>query len=389
MLTVRRRHISAAQAFERYAMENRPKILSIDDNDANQKLVARILSGEYDVKTAMSGSSGIEALVTFKPDAILLDVDMPTLDGLRLCRMIRSEPLFASTPILFVSGLDSHEDQARGFQAGGDDYISKPINIEQLKQKLHFNLARALLLDQQSSASNDSLALGQNIQILHDCLLEMIAFSGTISELGQFVLHTLEQLGLKGALYLHLTGETCSSIGPLTDLETILLQQATRPYPSEYSARYLWGSENLGVIIQNMPLARHEQYQPLVQIIFTLLSAAHRKITTLLKISHNKVLPATTALRIPHTASVQLHGYKLEYAVEELEQSSEQTLARVCQQLQELIQEPGRSPQEQRQLRALLDDCMRTRLAIYDHCLEIQSQHSHIMGQLGARVAED
>lgn len=370
-------------------MENRPKILSIDDNDANQKLVARILSGEYDVKTAMSGSSGIEALVTFKPDAILLDIDMPTLDGLRLCRMIRAEPLFASTPILFVSGLDSHEDQARGFQAGGDDYISKPINVEQLKQKLHFNLERALLLDQQSSASNDSLALGQNIQILHDCLLEMIGFNGSVSDLGQFVLHTLEKLGLKGALYLHLTGETCSSIGPLTDLETILLQQATRPYPSEYSARYLWGSENLGVIIQNMPLARHEQYQPLVQIISTLLNAAHRKITDLLKTVRNKMSTSTGALRSPNTASIQLHGYKLEYAVEELEQSSEQTLARVCQHIQELTHEPGKSPQEQQRLRALLDDCMRTRLAIYDHCLEIQSQYSHIMGQLGVKVAQD
>lgn len=367
-------------------MENRPKILSIDDNDANQKLVSRILSGDYEVKTAMSGSSGIEALVTFKPDAILLDVDMPTLDGLRLCRMIRAEPLFASTPILFVSGLDSREDQARGFQAGGDDYISKPINIDQLKQKLHFNLERALLLDQQSSASNDSLALGQNVQTLHDYLLELIAFNSGVSELGQLVLSTLDKLGLKGAVYLHLTGETCSSIGPLTDLETILLQQATRPYPAEYSARYLWGSENLAVIIQNMPLARHEQYQPLVQIIATLLNAAHRKLTTLLKSAHHKMMPAPRSL---NAASVQLHGYKLEYAVEELEQSSEQTLARVCQHLQELSHASGKSHQEQQRLRALLDDCMRIRLAIYDHCLEIQSQHSHIMGQLGIKVAQD
>jgi DNA-binding response OmpR family regulator len=368
-------------------MENRPKILSIDDNDANQKLVERILSGDYDVMTAMSGSSGIEALVTFKPDAILLDVDMPTLDGLRLCRMIRAEPLFAATPILFVSALDSREDQARAFQAGGDDYISKPINIEQLRQKLHFNLERALLLDQQSSASNDSLALDANIQALHDFLLELISFNGSLPELGELMLQTLDKLGLKGAIYLHLTGETYSSIGPLTDLEAILLQQATRPYPSEYAARYLWGSEHLGVLIQNMPLARHEQYQPLVQLISTLFSAAQMKIAELAKTARSKT-PQLNTRRVANFNAVQLHSYKLEYAVDELEQSSEQTLARVCLHLQEIIHEPGKSPQEQQRLRTLLDDCMRARLAIYDHCLEIQAQHSQIMSQLNAQATQ-
>lgn len=370
-------------------MENRPKILSIDDNDANQKLVERVLSGEYEVHTAMSGSSGIEALVNFKPDAILLDVDMPTLDGLRLCRMIRAEPLFASTPILFVSGLDSHEDQARGFQAGGDDYISKPINIQQLKQKLSFNLERALLLDQQSSASNDSLALGQNIQTLHDFLLTLISFNGTLTDLGQSTLNTLEKLGLKGAVYLHLTGETCTSIGPLTDLEALLLQQATRPYPSEYSARYLWGSEHLGAIIQNMPLARHEQYQPLVQILATLFSAVNQKITTLVKAPRSQPPLTAQPPHSPNLASLQIHGYKLEYAVEELEQKSEKALGRLCVRLQELSQQSQRNPTEAKILRSLLDDAMNTRLAIYDHCLEIQTQYSQIMAQLGIKVAQD
>ncbi|MBC6903871.1 response regulator [Saccharophagus sp. K07] len=368
-------------------MENRPKILSIDDNDANQKLVERALGGDYDVKTAMSGLSGIEAAVTFKPDAILLDVDMPTIDGLRLCRMIRSEPLFASTPILFVSGLDSQEDQARGFQAGGDDYISKPIDVELLRQKLNFNLQRALLLDRQSSASNDSLALDQNTQSLHDFLLSLISFRGTQQELGQLVLDALDKLGLKGAVYLHASGDIFSSIGPLTDLESMLLQQATRPYPSEYSARYLWGSDNLGAIIQNMPLARHEQYQPLVQILTTLFSATNQKIVELARPTVTKLTPQRQNPPSVDYAGIQLHGYKLECALEDLENSSEQSLAKVCQRLQELSLQPDKSPQEQQALRMLLDDCMKTRLAIYDQCLEIQSQYSHIMAQLGMKVA--
>jgi hypothetical protein len=151
----------------------------------------------------------------------------------------------------------------------------------------------------------------------------------------------------------------------------------------------LWGSERLGALIQNMPLARHEQYQPLVQIISTLFSAANQKIVALAKATHSKVPAPSAAIRTSNLNSVQLHGYKLEYAVEDLEQNSEEALARVCVTLQELIHEPGRSPQEQQRLRAILDDCMRTRLAIYDQCLEIQSQYSHIMAQLGVRETQD
>lgn len=369
-------------------MEKRPKILSIDDNPANQKLVEHILSGDYEVRTALSGSSGIEALVSFEPDAILLDVDLPTLDGLRLCRMIRAEPSFASTPILFVSCLSSPEDQARGFQAGGDDYISKPIDVAQLRQKLTFNLERALLLDRQASASNDSLALGHNLQVLHDFLVSLIGFSGSLPALGEQALQTLDKLGLKGAIYLHLTGETCSSIGPLTDLETLLLQQATRPYPSEYSARYLWGSEHLGAIIQNMPFARHDQYQPLVQILTTLFSALNQKMSALLK--SNRPVPQTySPVHTPKAAQLQIHGYRLEYAVEELEHNAERVLGRLCQSLQELASHQLRAPEESKQLRAMLDDAMNTRLTIYDQCLEIQSQYSSIMGLLGIQMTQD
>lgn len=361
-------------------MEKRPKILSIDDNQANQKLIEQALSADYEVRTALSGSSGIEALVTFDPDAILLDVNLPTLDGLRLCRMIRAEPAFATKPILFVSCLSEAEDQVRGFQAGGDDYIGKPIHIEQLREKLQFNLERAMLLDQQASATNDSLALDRNLQTLHDFLVTLIGFQGDLGELGRQTLNTLDKLGLKGAVYLHQTGETCSSIGPLTDLETLLLQQATRPYPSEYSARYLWGSENFGAIIQNMPFARHDQYQPLVQILTTLFSAVNRKI-------YNRTKPtrSVSTFAPAHAAvlgQVHTHRQKLEASLEELEQRGELMLGRLCQRLQEMALQAQRPALEVKLLRAMLDDAMNTRLAIYDHCLEIQTQFAAIMSQL-------
>lgn len=358
-------------------MNDRPKILSIDDNDGNQKLIEKALAGSYDVATAMSGSSGIEVLTRFKPDAILLDVDMPYLDGLRLCRMIRAEPSFNNTPILFVSALSSDLDQVRGYQAGGDDYITKPLNLAQLKEKLDQSLKRAKTKSARMTASNDAPALDQSIQLLFDALIEFIALTSA-EEVGRHVLTTLDSLGLKGAVYLHQSAQTFSTIGPLSDLESLLLQQAQHPYPSEFSARYLWGSANLGAIIQNMPHAQYEKYQPLVQLIASLLNGADQKLNALPQrrpsYGHK---PATKTPKLDLN-SLHVHRYKLETALEQLEQRSEQQLSQLCKQLQLLARSSTVAGREAQELLKLADIGLTARLTIYDQCLEIQSHFNHI-----------
>lgn len=367
-------------------MDTRPKVLSIDDNVTNQKLVEDVLSSEYEVKTVMSSTSGIEALHSFKPDVILLDVDMPNLDGFRVCRMIRSEPSFALTPILFVSGY-AQEHHLKGYQVGGDDYIDIPVDIHSLKNKLALNLERFKARHAQELASNDLPALDQNIQYLHEYLLTLISLPN-LDALGDLILDSLGKIGLQGALYRHPDGQIHSSIGPLTDLETILLQQATQTYPMDHSARFIWGSKNLAAIIQNMPNPRNAQHLALRQILVTLFSAADRKIKQFKEESATRTAsyhevdfsrpgtpPTATELDID---SINVHGYKLEYSLELLESQSEDNLSSICQTLQALVNQ-STEPHEHRKLSKLLQQCMATRLAIYDHCLEAQTQYHEIM----------
>lgn len=358
-------------------MDKKPKILSIDDNDTNQKLLLKVLAEDFDVTTAMSGCSGIEALSTLNPDAILLDIDMPYLDGLKICRMIRAEPSFATTPILFVSGMVSQEDQLRGFQAGGDDYITKPIDISQLKEKILFNLHRNGATELGNDASNDTPALEQDIQTLHDCLIALIN-TPSFDQLAFLLLETLERMKLKGAFLLHRQGKIHSSIGPLSDLESLLLNQATHPYPAEYSARFIWGGKQLGAIIQNMPLAKSTKYRPLVQILSTLFTAINEKLEGLTLQNAAKPVKAKITQVLDRNA-MHTHGYKLEYALEQLEHQSELNLSQISHQLQEWINQPARDDLERQRMRQLFDRCTRTRVTIYDQCLEVQTQHNYIM----------
>lgn len=368
-------------------MNHRPKILSIDDNDRNQKLIEKALAGTYEVQTAMSGSSGIEILTRFHPDAILLDVDMPYLDGLRLCRMIRAEPSFSSTPVIFVSAMDSHLDQVRGYQAGGDDYLIKPINLEQLMQRLDQTLSRARSKHDAPPPSNDAPALEQSTTRLLDALVELIGME-TAEEVGQHALATLDSLGLKGAVYLHDQGKIFSSIGPLSDLEALLLQQATLPYPSEFSARYLWGSASLGAIIQNMPHAHYERYQPLVQLIGALLKGADQKLRALpqqLRATSRKThLPKNKWLDLNN---LHIHRYKIEAALEEMEQRSEQQLSQLCQKLQEMSRNNSIGAAEAQQLAKLAELGLATRLTVYDQCQEIQLHFNRMSDLVEQREA--
>ena len=104
-------------------------ILVVDDEPSIVDLV-RFTLEDADVRV-VEASDGAEALVLarrIKPDLILLDVQMPRLDGLEVCRQLRREPAFASAPIILLTAAGQEADRARGLGAGADEYLTKPFS---------------------------------------------------------------------------------------------------------------------------------------------------------------------------------------------------------------------------------------------------------------------
>ena len=104
-------------------------ILVVDDEPSIVDLV-RFTLEDADVRV-VEASDGAEALVLarrIKPDLILLDVQMPRLDGLEVCRQLRREPAFARAPIVLLTAAGQEADRARGRQAGADEYLTKPFS---------------------------------------------------------------------------------------------------------------------------------------------------------------------------------------------------------------------------------------------------------------------
>jgi two-component system phosphate regulon response regulator PhoB len=120
------------------------KILIIDDEPDVTDLVAYNLKAKgFAVKTLNNPNAAIGTAHTFKPDLVILDVMMPDLGGIRLCRMFRADPALKDIPVVFLTARAEEHDRVQGLEIGADDYICKPFSTKELVLRVQALLRRA------------------------------------------------------------------------------------------------------------------------------------------------------------------------------------------------------------------------------------------------------
>ena len=119
------------------------RVLVVDDMLANVRLLEAKLTAEYfEVSTATNGVEALEAMANQRPDIVLLDIMMPGIDGLEVCRRIKANPATQHVPVILVTALDQPEDRVRGLEAGADDYLVKPFEPKELLLRINAILRR-------------------------------------------------------------------------------------------------------------------------------------------------------------------------------------------------------------------------------------------------------
>ena len=133
------------------------KILIVDDLPSNLRLLASILEPEgYCLLMAESGQDGLDVARAERPDIILLDIMMPDISGTEVCRELRSEPQFKAIPIILITAMSAKEHLVDGLDAGADDFISKPVDRDELLARVR-SLLRVKHLHDALQDLNDSL----------------------------------------------------------------------------------------------------------------------------------------------------------------------------------------------------------------------------------------
>jgi putative two-component system response regulator len=140
-------------------------VLVADDEYENCALFVRLLTTEgYDVHTAADGLSALAALEQYRPDIMLLDVQMPGVDGFEVCRRVKLNPATRLTPVVMVTGLNERENRIKGINAGADDFIVKPFDTEELRARVRSLIKLKRYTDDLESAESVIMSLALTVE---------------------------------------------------------------------------------------------------------------------------------------------------------------------------------------------------------------------------------
>jgi putative two-component system response regulator len=141
------------------------RVVVVDDTDVTAEVLRRHLVADgYTVEVACDGPSGLDAVRRMSPDLVLLDVMMPGMNGFELCRRLKADPVTRLTPVVLVTSLDGRDDRLEGVEAGADDFLTKPVDVRQLKARVRALLRVKHCTDDLDSAEEVLLNLGRTVE---------------------------------------------------------------------------------------------------------------------------------------------------------------------------------------------------------------------------------
>ena len=239
------------------------KVYVVDDDPVVLDIMHAILEPDCQVETFPSAEDCLMQLESEKPDFFLLDVNLPGMDGYTLCRQIKDNPALRSIPVTFVSSNDTIEERVTGYDAGGEDFIVKPFEPEELLRKLL--VAQNMITGQRSLAvqaeeaellSSLVMANMDETGILLQFMSKLIAMESA-QEIAQGVLDLLHRYRLGGVVQTRLGGETLtlSAAGTNLPLETSVIEHVRdQGRIFEFSRRSVHNFERVTLMINQLPL---------------------------------------------------------------------------------------------------------------------------------------
>ena len=272
-------------------------ILIVEDEPTQLEFHKIILENQgYRTICAENGNQAFE-LITASPekvDVIVSDVLMPELDGYELCKKLKAsgDDNINSIPVIFVSSLTDLNEKLRGYAAGGDDYVPKPIEpeifVEKLKNVIQIRKKNHALKSQLNESFNTAIQamtysseLGRILEFFSESLR-----TESYEELVQSLFRVTDSYGLNAAVQIYLPESILnySNTGTFSPLEANIMELArhkARFY--DFGARTLINYKDFSLLIKNMPLDNPERYGRLKDTLGSLCNAVEAKITDLMR----------------------------------------------------------------------------------------------------------
>lgn len=263
-------------------------IMIVDDAPDNLLLLEMMLEERYQIIQADCGQACLDLIAESVPDLLLLDVNMPGMTGYEVCMQLRKNSRTRNLPIIFVSAMINTEERLAGFEAGGDEYINKPVNEEALLESIEIHLAK--VNERKSSEKNAAEAMEVAMVAMTSSseLGQLIAFvseaqsAKKLSDMGEMIIQVCESFGLNSCAYIN--GANPAFFGCETgSVEATVLERSltSKERIINLGIRTIVKSEQMALLVKNMPVDDENKYGRFKDHLAVLISISDGRLLTI------------------------------------------------------------------------------------------------------------
>ncbi len=370
-------------------------ILLIDDDDVIAIQLEGILGDFFHIVHASNGIEGFSLAQTMQPDLILLDVEMPGHNGYTICKTLKSTTTTERVPVIFVSAHATNEDRLAGYDAGGDDYITKPFAPDVLRRKvgvvLRYLEKNEELAADAANASRVAMAAmasaGDTGRILN-FLRDIVGFTGFV-DIADAALHMLEEYELDASIQLRAKNGTLSRnhagfCSPLED--SVLTTMAECARIVDLGQRSAFNYPHVSIIVSNMPKGASDQYGRFKDNVAMIAEAVDIHMGSL-ELMLDSINRGDTLLSLLHRNAATLRE------IEKRHESHRHKNACILNQLAKDIEDSfyfmGLTDNQEKHLQNLTRDAIEKAKALYDEAIETDAIMKSLAVGLDATLQQE
>ncbi len=368
-------------------------VVLIDDEATNFTITQAALADTYRLSHVLSAESLFEEIEHLQPDLLLMDVSLTGIDGYQACRELKENPAWTSLPIIFVSGHDKLCERIQGYDAGGDDYITKPFFAEELLRKVDVCLAKAdentSLLKSADEARQTAMSLMSHSGSLGEVLHFLRAMNGfqDLRQLGERLLNFCTNYNLHCVVQMRTDRETLtlSGEGVESPLEVRLISELKdQGAIFDFNARTVFNRDRLSLLVKNMPRDDADRYGQIKDTFSLLVDSCGAKLNSL-ELQRVSAEQQQLIREVVVDARHTMAELKAEHYQQQLQMAG--IVEDVHEQVQYLI--PGLSLQEYQEvaLTELTSSALSNLLSVQGQGLKTDEEMARVLRRL-QRVAE-
>lgn len=381
-------------------LHSQPKIMIVDDSPVEIQALLGALKSDFSTTVATSGERALERLKNLTPlelpNLILLDINMPGIDGYETCEAIKESSKLKDIDILFFSSNDSTEEITKGFDVGASDFITKPFKTELLINKInaalktqqHRNALASTAKTANSiamSAMRNSGDLGIILEFLRECF-----HVHTLNELAQAITQALKNFTFNAAIYIYDEQDNIlnSTDGTLNELETTLLHRLKNNSNSlhEHNNRLIISRKGSALLIKNLP-PNKEDASRVKDHLMTLMEGISNKLLQLnalktAKNEHHKKIQLAVVNAHTQLKAIQQkqEGYKKQNMV---------ILDTMVHDVEDSFVAMGLTDTQEEKLLGIMTHAANNALDHLEHGLKLDAQLANVVSELSAIVIDN